>query len=88
MLPAWFRKELNKNGRFKNDQELLDYLNNPNNEEGQSILRGVGFRIPTQSLSSAEVFKVKAFLPDYMGSTVVVPLRLQLKQDPTLILIS
>jgi hypothetical protein len=73
MLPAWFRKELNKNGRFKNDQELLDYLNNPNNEEGQSILRGVGFRIPTQSLSSAEVFKVKAFLPDYMGSTVVVP---------------
>ncbi len=36
-------------------------------------MTGIGFRIPTQALSSIEVFRVKGFLPQYMGDTVVVP---------------
>ena len=70
MLPAWFKDKLSK-GRFKTDKDILDHLNKT--EEGRSILNGIGFRIPTQALSSAEVFKVKGFLPSFMGNTIVVP---------------
>ncbi len=66
MLPHWFK---NKFGKMT-DEQILKYLDT---EEGQKILSGIGFRIPTQSLSSIEVFKVKGFLPQYMGATVVVP---------------
>jgi hypothetical protein len=69
MLPHSFKDQFKKAG-FKSDEELLAYLNKPENE---SILRGIGFRIPTQALSSAEVFKIKGFLPQSMGDTVVVP---------------
>ena len=71
MLPAWFKNKLNKNGRFKTDEDILNYLNKT--EEGREILSGVGFRIPTQSLSSTEVFRVKGFLHESFGNTVVVP---------------
>jgi hypothetical protein len=72
LLPAWFKKQLTK-GKFKNytDDQLVDYLNKTT--DGKAILKGIAFRIPTQALSSVEVFKVKGFLPDYMGYTVVVP---------------
>ena len=69
LLPHWFKDKF-KN-KFKTDKELHTFLNKT--EEGRSILSGIGFRIPTQALSSAEVFKVKGFLPQYMGATVVVP---------------
>ena len=69
LLPHWFKEKF-ANSRFSTDEQLLDYLNRP---ENQSILRGIGFRIPTQALSSVEVFKVKGFLPQSMGATVVVP---------------
>jgi hypothetical protein len=63
---AWLK------GKFKgmSDEKILKYLNTP---EGKKILTGIGFRIPTQALSSIEVFRIKGFLPDYMGYTVVVP---------------
>jgi hypothetical protein len=72
MLPNWFAKELKK-GKLKDyaDDQLIDYLNKT--PDGKKILSGIGFRIPTQALSSVEVFRVKAFLPEYMGYTVVVP---------------
>ena len=70
MLPFWFKEKLSK-GKYKTDEDILTYLNKT--DEGRSILRGIGFRIPTQSLSSAETFRVKGFLPQYMGATVVVP---------------
>ena len=72
MLPNWFGKELRK-GKLKNytDDQLIDYLNKT--PDGKKILSGIAFRIPTQALSSAEVFRVKKFLPEYMGYTVVVP---------------
>ena len=65
-LPAWFKNKLPK-GKFANDEELIEYLN------GTDILKGIGFRIPTQALSSVEVFRIKGFLPEFMGRTVVVP---------------
>jgi alkylated DNA repair dioxygenase AlkB len=68
-MPHWFKDKFK--GKFKNDRELLNYLNSTT--EGKAILSGIGFRIPTQALSSVEVFRVKGFLPQYMGSTVVVP---------------
>ena len=70
MLPHWFRNKFSKK-RFPTDEAILNYLNNT--EEGKSILTGVGFRIPTQSMSSVEVFRVKGFLPQSMGETIVVP---------------
>jgi hypothetical protein len=69
LLPHWFKDKF-ANSRFSTEEQLLDYLNK---KENQSILRGIGFRIPTQALSSVEVFKVKGFLPQSMGATVVVP---------------
>jgi len=72
MLPNWFAKELRK-GKLKNytDDQLIEYLNKT--PDGKKILSGIGFRIPTQALSSVEVFRVKKFLPEYMGYTVIVP---------------
>jgi hypothetical protein len=72
MLPNWFKSKLKK-GKFKDytDKQLIDYLTKTT--EGKKILTGIGFRIPTQALSSIEVFRVKGFLPEYMGYTVVVP---------------
>jgi hypothetical protein len=66
MLPHWFKDKFGK----KTDEQILEYLKT---DEGKKILTGIGFRIPTQALSSVEVFRVKGFLPQYMGSTVVVP---------------
>jgi hypothetical protein len=72
LIPYFFKEKLvGKNKKFKTDDALLKYLNDT--EEGRSILTGVGFRIPTQAMSSAEVFKVKGFLDPAMGYTVVVP---------------
>ena len=63
-LPAWFKNQLPKG---KTDEELLELL------KDSEILKGIGFRIPTQGLNSAEVFKIKGFLPEFMGKTIVVP---------------
>jgi hypothetical protein len=70
MIPHWFKDKFPKN-KFKTDEDILNYLNNT--EEGKKILTGIGFRIPTQATSSVEVFRVKGFLPKYMGATVIVP---------------
>jgi hypothetical protein len=75
MLPHWFKVKMG--GKFKNEAALLDYLNN--SPEGKKILSGVAFRIPTQSLSSMEVFRVKGFLPSYMGDTIIVPAEITTK---------
>jgi hypothetical protein len=70
MLPHWFKSKLGKHAS-KTDEELIKFLNTT--KEGKELLSGIGFRIPTQSLSSVEAFKVKSFLPQYMGKTVIVP---------------
>jgi predicted NAD-dependent protein-ADP-ribosyltransferase YbiA (DUF1768 family) len=76
MLPHWFKDKLAAK-KFKTDQEILDYINK--SPDGAKILRGIGFRIPTQSLSSIDSFKVVGFLPQYMGDTVIVPTELVTK---------
>lgn len=76
MLPHWFKDKLAAK-KFKTDQEIFDYINN--SPDGAKILRGIGFRIPTQSLSSIDSFKVVGFLPSYMGDTVIVPTELVTK---------
>lgn len=75
LLPHWFKEKFDKS-KLSTDEELIDYLNK---KENQSILKGIGFRIPTQALSSVEVFKVKGFLPQSMGATVVVPSEITVK---------
>jgi hypothetical protein len=76
LLPHWFKDKLAAK-KFKTDQEIFDYINK--SPDGAKILRGIGFRIPTQSLSSIDSFKVVGFLPSYMGDTVVVPTELVTK---------
>lgn len=64
MLGRWFDSDMT-------DEELIDYLNNT--KEGQKILNGVGFRIPTQKQNSIDVFKIKKFLPKEFGDSIVIP---------------
>ena len=64
MLSRWFDSD-------KTDQELLDYFNNT--EEGQEVLKGIGFRIPTQKQNSIDVIKVAKFLPKEFADSVIIP---------------
>jgi len=64
MISRWFNSSLS-------DEKLLEFLNET--EEGQRILSGVAFRIPTQKQNSIERFKIAKFLPKEYGDTVIVP---------------
>jgi hypothetical protein len=64
MIGRWFDSPLS-------DEELLNYLNNT--EEGQKILMGVAFRIPTQNQNSIDAIKIAKFLPKEFGDSVVIP---------------
>jgi hypothetical protein len=67
MISRWFDSPLS-------DEQLLNYFNNT--EEGKkqlSALAGVAFRIPTQKQNSIEAFKIKQFLPQGFGDSVIVP---------------
>lgn len=63
MVARWFDTSMT-------DEELMEYFDS---EEGQELLRGVAYRIPTQSQNSIDVFKIAKFLPNGYGDTVVVP---------------
>ena len=79
MIPPYFKDAFDPK-KFPTEQSIMDYLNSLG-EEGQEILRGVGARIPVQSMSSIEVFKVKSFLPKYMGDIVIVPSQITTKTN-------
>lgn len=64
MVGKWFKSELS-------DKELLKYLNTT--KEGQSILAGIAYRIPTQKQNSIDSFVIKQFLPREFGDSVVIP---------------
>lgn len=75
MIPDIYLKKVNASRVFRgmkelNRTELLEWLNKPAN---RILLEGIGFRIPTQATSSVEFFVIKDFLPETMGSTIVVP---------------
>ncbi len=75
--PNHLAKKLKKFGSQLTDIQLMDYLNNT--EEGQKLLRGIGFRIPTQGMNFIDAFRIKPwsdtelFLPAEMGNSVIVP---------------
>src|SRR6478736_2670771 len=60
MVGRWFKSE-------KTDEELIKELN----EYG--VLGGIGFRIPTQKQNSIDVFRIKQFLPEEFGDSVIIP---------------
>jgi hypothetical protein len=64
MVGRWFESDLS-------DEDLLKKLNST--AEGQRILEGVAFRIPTQKQNSIDVFRVAKFLPKEFGDSVVIP---------------
>jgi hypothetical protein len=51
------------------DEEIIKKLN----ATDPKALAGIGFRIPTAELSAVESFRIKGFLPSFMGATVIVP---------------
>ena len=59
----WFESD-------KTDEELLEFFDTP---EGQRILKGISFRIPTQKQNSIDVIKIAKFLPKEFGDSVVIP---------------
>lgn len=75
LMPHWFKKEIqkararNKELPLRTDEEILDYLNKNKSE----LLKVIGFRIPTQALSSIENIRIKGFLPQEFGNSIVVP---------------
>ena len=72
MMPFWAAKKLRQAGlKWDTEDELYNILSK--SPDGDKILRGIGFRIPTQELNSIENFKIKGFLPEEMGDTIVVP---------------
>lgn len=64
MIGRWFDSPLS-------DEELLKYLNTT--DEGQKILSGVAYRIPTQKQNSIDRIIIKKFLPKEFGDSVVIP---------------
>ena len=73
MVGRWFKSD-------KTDQELLDewYTTDANGNktltpEGEKVLSGLAFRIPTQKQNSIDSFVIKQFLPKEFGDSVVVP---------------
>lgn len=56
-------------------EELLAYMNTHQKE----LTKAIGFRIPTQALSSIDTFIIKGFLPEYMGDAIAVPSELTTK---------
>jgi hypothetical protein len=64
MVGRWFDSDMS-------DEALLEYLNET--KEGQALLKGVAFRIPTQKQNSVDVIKIAKFLPKEFGDSVVVP---------------
>lgn len=69
------RIERSQGKKFSSQKEgyaaVLTHLNKT--EEGKKLLRGIGFRIPTQGLNSVDYFEIAEFLPPQMGDVVVFP---------------
>lgn len=74
MLPYFFEKKIlaaqKLGATIKTRAEVLAYLKTA---DGKELLKGIGFRIPTQGLNSLDFFVVKDFLPDNMGDSIVFP---------------
>jgi len=63
MIGRWFKSKMT-------DAELMKYLNS---DEGKEILKGIGFRIPTQKQNSIDIFRVAKILPAEFGDSIIIP---------------
>lgn len=66
---------------FENQKDAmkaaLNYLKHSKN--AKELLRGIGFRIPTQGLNSVDFFEIVEFLPPQMGDVVIFPAEITTK---------
>jgi hypothetical protein len=75
-LPFWAGAKLKQKMKevglsFASEKELLEHLQkSPDFEE---MMTAIGFRIPTQDMNSIEALEIVGFLPEWMGSSVMVP---------------
>ena len=68
LLPKWAKTMFNKydkNGNLVKEIRIEDC--------DEEVLKCLGYRIPTEGKQSMAVLKVVGFLPEWMGSTIVVP---------------
>jgi len=76
LLPYKYRKLFNKK-RFPTDESVLEYLNN--SPEGKKMIQGVAFRVPCDAQNKIDTYRIKGFLPEFMGDVVIVPSELTAK---------
>lgn len=68
LLPKWAKAMFNQydeNGNLIKEIRIEDI--------DEEVLKCIGYRIPTEGKQSMAVMKVVGFLPEWMGSTIVVP---------------
>lgn len=68
LLPKWAKSMFNQydeNGNLVKEISIEDV--------DEEVLKSIGYRIPTEGKQSMAVLKVVGFLPEWMGSTIVVP---------------
>lgn len=68
LLPKWAKSMFNQ---YDQDGNLIREVNIEDVDE--DVLRSIGYRIPTEGKQSMAVMKIVGFLPEWMGSTIVVP---------------
>ena len=76
LLPYKYKSKFNKR-RFPTDESILKYLNDT--PEGKQIIKGVAFRIPCDAQNKIDTYRIKGFLPEFMGDVVIVPSELTAK---------
>lgn len=68
LLPKWAKAMFNQ---YDENGNLVKEIRIENIDE--EVLKCIGYRIPTEGKQSMAVMKVVGFLPEWMGSTIVVP---------------
>lgn len=68
LLPKWAKSMFNQ---YDEQGNLVKEINIEDVDE--DVLKSIGYRIPTEGKQSMAVMKVVGFLPEWMGSTIVVP---------------
>ena len=68
LLPKWAKSMFNK---YDKDGNLIKEIRIEDCDD--EVLKCLGYRIPTEGKQSMAILKVVGFLPEWMGSTIVVP---------------
>ena len=75
-MPWHSKKQLTpflKSVKGENGQEYYEIDYDKIKKQAPELLEGIGVRIPTEDLYSMVPFRIKAFLPQQYGSTVIMP---------------